>query len=132
MFTFESNQTVYEGILQPALALLSDEHPKANPQADQPARYWTISQSREDLADVENSPSVSMWNYLLASAQTQLLNQISIYVQRGTTSNQTRLLYMNDVALELWKRMGKNIKVTGRGHRPPRAAILSFGMPFSE
>ena len=73
-----------------------------------------------------------MWPYLLASAQTQRLNEISIYVEHGTTPDKIRFLYFNDVALAIWGEMNKGVKVMGRLRRPPRGAVLSFGMPFSE
>jgi len=73
-----------------------------------------------------------MWPYLLNSAQTQRLNQISVYADRGTSREQTRLLYMNASALNLWREMGMSVTVIGESHRPPHSALLSFGMPFSE
>jgi hypothetical protein len=77
-------------------------------------------------------PSISMWPYLLSSSQTRRLNKISVYADRGTSREQSRLLYMNPNALSLWREMGMPATVIGESHRPPRSAMLSFGMPFSE
>lgn len=100
--------------------------------SDKPLRYSVLTQSRADLADPRNSPSVSMWDYLLASAQTRRLNEISIYIQHGTTPEKIRFLYFNDFALTIWAEMKKPVRVMGRLHRPPRGAVLAFGVPFSE
>ncbi len=94
--------------------------------------YTMLSQSRDDLRDLQNSPSLSMWPYLLQSAQTQMLNSISIYAETGSTPAHTRTLYMNAGALTIWREMGKSAHVIGEANRPPRTATLSFGMPFSE
>jgi len=99
---------------------------------ERPMLYSVVAQSRADLRDPENSPSVSMWPYLLVSAQTQRLNEISIYTQKGTTAEALRYLYMNDLALTIWAEMKKDAKVVGRLHRPPQGAVLAFGMPFGE
>ncbi|GAA3747842.1 hypothetical protein [Terriglobus aquaticus] len=133
MFTFESKQVVFEGLLRPFSGRLVDVNVAVDTaeQADAPTRYWTLSQDAADLRDPENSPGVSMWAFLLASAQTQRLNEISIYAQRGASSKEMRLLYMNDFALTIWKQMQKGVKITGRLQRPPRTAVLSFGMPFA-
>lgn len=94
--------------------------------------YSILHQSYTEL-DVEgSSPSVSMWPHLLASEETQLANTISVYSERGTTKACVRLLYMNDVALRVWGRMGHPCVVQGTLHRPPRTAVLAFGKPFSE
>jgi hypothetical protein len=39
---------------------------------------------------------------------------------------------MNAVALVVWKAMGKLPNLIGAQHRPPKTALLSFGVPFSE
>jgi hypothetical protein len=39
---------------------------------------------------------------------------------------------MNAVALRIWKAMGKQPKLIGAQHRPPKTAQLAFGVPFSE
>src|SRR6201999_3765074 len=94
--------------------------------------YSVISQSRDEMDDVDNSPSVSMWPYLLSSDQTQRLNEISVYTERGITTEKMRFLYLNVFALVIWEKMGKGVRVMGRLRRPPRGAAWSFGMPFSE
>jgi hypothetical protein len=96
------------------------------------AQYTIVAQTRDEILHPDNSPSVSMWPYLLNSAQTQALNGISVYAERGTSREQSRLLYMNAPALTMWREMKKSITIIGEAHRPPRTAILSFGMPFSE
>jgi hypothetical protein len=94
--------------------------------------YEVVAQSAEEVQDIENAPAVSMGPYLIDSGQTQLLTTISIYAQRGEKREQVRLLYMNAVALRLWKAMGKQPKLIGAQHRPPKTALLAFGVPFSE
>lgn len=96
------------------------------------ANYTIVAQNRDQLLIPENSPSLSMWPYLLDSAQTHLLNRISVYAERGTSREQSRLLYMNTSALRIWREMGMAANVIGEAHRPPRSACLCFGMPFSE
>jgi hypothetical protein len=96
------------------------------------ANYTTVAQSRDEVLLPNNSPSISMWPYLVESAQTGRLNKISIYAQRGTSREQIRLLYMNREALALWHEMGMSGSIIGESHRPPHSAQLSFGMPFSE
>jgi len=39
---------------------------------------------------------------------------------------------MNADALSVWREMGIGVTIIGESHRPPRSAMLSFGMPFSE
>jgi hypothetical protein len=73
-----------------------------------------------------------MGSYLLESGQTQLLTTISIYSQRGESREQIRLLYMNAAALLIWEAMGKRPRLIGAQHRPPEAALLALGVPFSE
>ena len=96
------------------------------------ANYTIVAQSSDEMMVPENSPSVSMWPYLLNSAQTRQLNLISVYADKGTSREQSRLLYMNAAALSIWCEMGMPVTVIGESHRPPRAALLAFGMPFSE
>jgi len=96
------------------------------------ANYTIVSQSRDEMLVPENSPSISMWPYLLNSAQTRRLTNISVYAERGTSRDQSRLLYMNAEALRIWREMGRPVTVIGESHRPPRSAMLCFGMPFSE
>jgi len=94
--------------------------------------YSIIAQSAEEVRDIENSPSISMWPYLLSSSQTALFNQTSVYVEAGKTSKQLRFLYMNAVALGIWKKMEKPVTLVGELHRPPKSATLAFGTPFSD
>jgi len=60
------------------------------------------------------------------------LTRISIYSQRGESSEEIRLLYMNEIAYSTWKAMGKDPHVIGSQHRPPTTALLTFGVPFSD
>ena len=53
---------------------------------------------------------VSMSYFITESHQTKLLTTLSIYSQRGETSDQGGLLYMNDVAFSVWKAYGKEPK----------------------
>jgi hypothetical protein len=94
--------------------------------------YSIIAQSAEEVRDIQNSPSISMWPYLLNSAQTALFNQTSVYVEAGKTSKQLRFLYMNTVAFGIWKKMGRPGTLIGELHRPPKLSTLAFGTPFSE
>jgi hypothetical protein len=96
-----------------------------------PLNYEIIAQSRAEVQDIQNAPAVSMGPYLLESGQTQLLTTISIYSERGESSEQVRLLYMNSAALLIWEAMGKRPTLIGTQHRPPRHALLAFGVPFS-
>ena len=133
MSSFEVKQTVFRGTLQAAAAV---PEPGAalqlHTQSDKATYYSRVGQSRADLHDPANSPSVSMWPHLLASAQSERLNEISIYVERGASANELRYLYFNDFALTLWEEMGKKAWILGRLYRPPRTSVLSFGVPFSE
>jgi hypothetical protein len=94
--------------------------------------YEVIAQSAEEVQDIQNAPAISMGPYLIDSGQTQLLTTISIYTQRGEVREQVRLLYMNAIALRIWKAMGKQPNLVGAQHRPPKTALLAFGVPFSE
>ena len=94
--------------------------------------YQIIAQSAEDVQNVENAPAVSMGPFLLKSGQTSLLTTISIYGLRGESRQQLRLLYMNAAAIQVWKEMGHTPNVIGARNRPPHAALLTFGVPFSE
>ena len=94
--------------------------------------YSIVTQTAEQLRETQNSPSVSMWPYLVDSAQTQLINTISIYMEPGGTSERARVLYMNATALKVWNSMERATEAVGEVHRPPRTAQLIFGMPFSE
>lgn len=94
--------------------------------------YETVAQSVEEVQDIYNAPAISIGPYLIDSEQERLLTTISVYAQRGKVREQVRLLYMNAVALSIWKAMGKHPNVIGAQHRPPRTALLAFGFPFSE
>lgn len=94
--------------------------------------YQIVAQSVEEIQDIQNAPAISMGPYLIDSGQVQLLTTISIYAQRGEVREQVRLLYMNAVALRIWKAMGKQANLIGAQHRPPKTALLVFGVPFSE
>lgn len=97
-----------------------------------PLNYEIVVQNVEEMQDIQNAPAVSMGPYLIDSGQTQLLTAISIYSQRGESREQMRLLYMNAVALLVWKAMGKKPNLMGAQHRPPKTALLAFGVPFSD
>ena len=94
--------------------------------------YTIISQSNAEVMVPHNSPSISMWPYLVQSSQTERLRRISVYAERGKSREQVRILYMNREALALWREMGMDALVIGESHRPSHCAVLSFGMPFSE
>jgi len=94
--------------------------------------YEIVAQSAEDLQDVQNAPAISMGQYLIESDQVKLLTTISIYTQHGESRDQVRLLYMNAAALLIWKAMGRQPTLLGFLHRPPKTALLAFGVPFSE
>jgi hypothetical protein len=103
--------------------------------ANQPVpdlNYQVVAQSADDIQNIENAPAVSMGPYLLESGQTSLLTTISIYSLRGESREQIRLLYMNAVAMQIWKEMGKAPKIIGAQVRPSRTALLTFGVPFSK
>lgn len=97
-----------------------------------PLNYSVVAQNAEEVQDIQNAPAISMGPYLIESGKTQLLTTISIYAQRGEVREQVRLLYMNAVALRIWKEMGKQPSLIGSRHRPPKTALLAFGVPFSE
>ena len=94
--------------------------------------YEIVAQSAEEVQDIQNAPAISMGQYLIESEQVKLLTTISIYTQQGESRDQVRLLYMNSTALLIWKAMGKQPKLIGFLHRPPKTALLAFGVPFSE
>ena len=99
--------------------------------APPPPGYHVIAQSVEDVQNVENAPAISMEPYLQESGQTSLLRTISIYSLRGDNREQIRLLYMNAAAMRVWRQMGKEPKIIGSQTRPPQAAVLTLGVPFS-
>jgi hypothetical protein len=94
--------------------------------------YGTIAQTASEVQDVQNSPAISMGPYLIISGQTALLRSISIYSERGKSREQVRLLYMNAVALGVWRAMGRRAHIIDVQKRPPRAAQLAYGVPFNE
>lgn len=94
--------------------------------------YTVIAQSADEVRHIENAPAISMAKFLVDRRQLELLPTISIYVERGNDPTTVRLLYMNEVALRIWKEMGMRATEIGMQHRPARSAILAFGMPFSE
>jgi hypothetical protein len=94
--------------------------------------YSVLAQNRDEMLDAANSPSLTIWPYLLQTDQTKLLNSISIYTDKGTSREQARLFYMNATALKLWGEMQRPITIIGTQHRPPKSAVLAYGMPFSE
>ena len=100
--------------------------------SDKCPNYDIVAQSADEVQDLQNAPAVSMGSYLVDSGQTQLLTTISIYVQRGESREQARLLFMNAVALRTWRSMGRQPKLIGSQHRPDKTALLAFGIPFSE
>ena len=105
---------------------LDADHPRLT------AHYAIVAQSADEVQDIENAPSVSMGPYLVDSGKTQLLTTISIYGEPGASRDQVRLLYMNAAAMLVWKAMGRNPTLIGAQHRPPRTALLVYGVPFSE
>ena len=121
-------------------ALERDYSPRSNdpllrPVGNQPLpdlNYQVIAQSADDVQNIENAPAVSMGPYLLKSGQVRLLTTISIYSLRGESREQVRLLYMNAAALQVWQEMGRSPKIIGSQVRPPRTALLTFGVPFSK
>lgn len=94
--------------------------------------YGTIAQTASEVQDVQNSPAISMGPYLIISGQTELLRSISVYSERGKSREQLRLLYMNVVALGVWRAMGKRTHIIDAQKRPPRSTQLLYGVPFSE
>ena len=129
MSTFFPKTTVFEGQLKAS----SVESPKSTLQGGEKKMVYSIlRQSRADLEVSGSSPSVSMWPHLLAKAETQLANTLSVYSERGDSKRNLRVLYMNDVALRIWQEMGQPCDVVGHVSRPPKTAVLAFGKPFSE
>lgn len=94
--------------------------------------YTVIAQIADELRHIENAPAVSMGKFLVDRGQLGLLPTISIYAEPGNDATAARLLYMNAVALRIWKEMGMRATEIAMQHRPARTAILAFGMPFSE
>ena len=99
--------------------------------SEEEGHYWVIRQGVDEVRDPENAPSVGMAAYLVETRQEDLFRELSVYVERGTSREEVRLLYMNAVALRVWRDMGKKADVVGRRQRPPRGSELAFGVPFS-
>lgn len=104
----------------------------ALPPAAERLNYTVVAQNAEEVRDIQSSPSISMSRFLTDHEQMKLVPTISIYAERGTDRSQVRLLYMNAVALRVWKEMGMRPTEIGMRHRPTRTSVLAFGMPFSE
>jgi hypothetical protein len=100
--------------------------------ADITPNYQIVVQSADDVQNIENAPAITMGPYLLKSGETALLRRISIYSVRGDSREQIRLLYMNAPAIRVWEEMGRAPKIIGARSRPPKTALLAFGIPFSE
>lgn len=118
----------------PASVLTSDHllHELLAERSVAALNYQIVAQSAEDVQNIQNAPAVSIGPYLIESGQNRLLTAISIYCLRGENRQQVRLLYMNATAIRVWKEMGKMPKIIGEQSRPPRTALLAFGVPFSE
>ena len=125
MAEFGTRET-YSPISNDLLLLLTSQH------LQKAFSYGTIAQTASDVQDVQNSPAISMGPYLIISGQTELLRSISIYSARGKSREQVRLLYMNAVAMDVWRAMGKRTHIIDAQNRPPRTAQLTYGVPFSE
>ena len=96
------------------------------------AHYSIVAQRVADVCDTDNAPSISMRPFLERSDQLFLLRRLSIYTMRGNSRNSFRLLYMNDVAIQLWREMGKVPQIVGSVSQPPPSAILAFGVPYTQ
>ena len=107
-------------------------HSTVATQSQRALNYQVVVQSADEVQDVRNAPAVTMGAYLLESGQIDLLRRISVYSDRGETREQMRLLYLNAVAMKVWGEMGKAPKIIGAQFRPPRTALLVYGVPFSE
>lgn len=95
--------------------------------------YSIVAQTVDEVREIRNSPAVSMGPYLVKTGQEKLQTSvISIYTERGSSREQVRLLYMNDIALKIWQAMGYPAASLGKLHRPPRTSVLFFGVPYSD
>ncbi len=94
--------------------------------------YWVVRQGVDEVRTPDGAPAVSMGAYLVETGQEDLFREISIYGERGETREEVRRLYMNAVAIRVWRDMGRVPEVVARRHRPPRTASLAYGVPFSE
>jgi len=103
-----------------------------NKLTEKPLNYDVVAQSVEEVQNTHRAPAISIGPYLIESGQTKLINSISIYSQLGKHRDQVRLLYMNAVAMRVWKAMGNQPTLIGKQFRPPKTALLAYGVPFSE
>lgn len=94
--------------------------------------YSEVRQSVDELRDVESSPAVSMGQWLERSGETERFRRLSIYEERGRTREAARVLWMNGEALAIWRAMGRPAEARSERHRPPRGALLAFGVPYTE
>ena len=92
--------------------------------------YRIIAQSELEVQDVQNAPAISMSTFIFETEQTQLLTRISTYSERGESSAEIRLLYMNEVAYSYMESNGK--KSTCNRFPASATASLTFGVPFSD
>ncbi len=99
---------------------------------DDAINYVVLRQDVVAVRDPENAPAVSMGVYLVGIGEEERFRRISVYQERGDSREAVRLLYMNREALGVWRAMGRPGIEVGQRHRPPRTALLSFGVPFSE
>jgi hypothetical protein len=97
-----------------------------------PLNYEIVAQSADEVRDIRNAPALSMGTYLEESGQMRILTTISIYSELGDSREHVRLLFMNRIALLIWQAMGKHPMLIGAQHRPPKTALLTFGVPFAE
>lgn len=124
-----SSTTYLPDLVYPA-ALSAGRKQRAKDAPIARAVYTVIAQNRDEVMVPDNSPSHSMWPYLVISSQTGRRKTISVYAHRGTSRDKARLLYLNTEALAVWVEMGMAGAVIGEVHRPPWNAALSFGIPF--
>jgi hypothetical protein len=94
--------------------------------------YTIVAQDAIEVQNIQNAPAISMGAFLKAGGEMNIFSAISIYTRDGYDRKHARLLYMNAVALRIWKMMGMHPRQIGSQHRPPHSAVLVFGMPFSE
>ena len=94
--------------------------------------YTIVAQDAVEVQDIQNAPAISMGAFLRAAGKMNIFPAISIYTRDGYDRKHARLLYMNAVALRIWKLMGMHPRQIGSQRRPPHSALLAFGMPFNE
>ena len=71
-------------------------------EAGEAGLYSVVRQGVEEVRDPENSPAVSMAAYLVETRQEDLFRELSVYVERGTSREEIRRMYMNAVALRIY------------------------------